>query len=239
MFFPAFLEVTDFRDYRKVEKTGQGTFSQVWLCDILDRSMANRTGHRELLCIAKVSTFQDVIATPLFQQEVSVMYHLRECPHIAQIIGFSRNPETILMEYYPLGTLKDWIHQRKDIVWTPSRFSHFTADMARGLQHAHKLMIAHCDIKPANVLLKQGQHRVFCTLTDFGISNILDGKKNLVAGFDKLNLNGASFAFASPETILRLRTKREDPPETIMAGDIYSLAIVMCEMIKQSLPWVK
>ncbi len=44
-----------------------------------------------------------------------------------------------------------------------------TADVLRALEHAHRLGVVHCDVKPANVLLKGEQ----ALLTDFGFAKDL------------------------------------------------------------------
>ena len=104
----------------------------------------------------------------------------------------------------------------------------------------HKLLIAHCDIKPDNVLLKVVQGSLVGVLSDFGISRILDDQASSVAGFQTHNLNGASILYASPEAILRVR-RAGDPsvnlPQVIKAGDVYSLAMVVYEMLTQRKPW--
>ena len=80
---------------------------------------------------------------------------------------------------------------------------------------------------------------LYCT-SDFGISRILDGQGSSVAGFKAHNLNGASISYASPEAIVRFRSGGEmdvGQPQVIKAGDVYSLAVVLCEMLLQKKPW--
>ena len=102
----------------------------------------------------------------------------------------------------------------------------------------HKLFIAHCDLKPANVLLKQDGPRMYALLTDFGIGYILEGKPQLVAGFEKNNLNGATIQYSAPEVITRFRQKKSgSAADVIKAGDVYSVGVLLCEMICLKHPW--
>ena len=74
-------------------------------------------------------------------------------------------------------------------------------------------------------------------LADFGLSQLLDGKKNVVSGFEMRNLRGLSFAYASPSCMLRFRRRLEGTPEDLKSDDIYSMAVILYEIITQRYPW--
>jgi serine/threonine protein kinase len=89
------------------------------------------------------------------------------------------------------------------------------------------------------VLLKQEVGgRLKAQLTDFGISQVLDGKSNIISGMEISKLNGASIFYASPETIKRFRMNiRDVSPSIMLAGDIYCVGSVIYEMIITKSPW--
>jgi serine/threonine protein kinase len=93
--------------------------------------------------------------------------------------------------------------------------------------------VAHCDIKPANILLEPVEaypNRQFlrAIITDFGIAKILDAHMLAVKAFEIKNLNGR---YAGPELLLAFRGMSPKPlsVQEILAGDVYALAVTLYE----------
>ncbi|MDR3075754.1 MAG: protein kinase [Synergistaceae bacterium] len=74
-----------------------------------------------------------------------------------------------LQEYMPLGSLKD-IPQ--DVKRAPDFIARFVPELAGAIHCLHENEIIHCDIKPANILIRSLDPPDI-VLTDFGISSIL------------------------------------------------------------------
>ena len=231
LFFPAFLEVAYQVDYRPTVKIAHGAMAEVYHCEILSPHLKQRVGGSSI-CIAKISkkTTQDM----LFRQEISLMQHIHNHPNITKIIGFSNTPLVMLMEYFPEGSLRSYTKKNK---LSRSTMAYLVGDIARGLRHMHALMIAHCDIKTDNVLLKNGKRRLVAALADFGISRILKGK-SMVAGFMELQVDGASVRYASPDALMRLRTGIEHDSDTMKAGDVYGVGLIIYELLSGVPPWL-
>lgn len=91
----------------------------------------------------------------------------------------------------------------------------------------HSKKVAHCDMKPANILVDQDSNRkLFCALTDYGISQMYSENALLVRAFKVINVTGASIAFAAREVVSRLRTRADFTMELAFAGDIYSFGMI-------------
>ena len=242
LFFPDFLEVNENKDYARTKKISEGAMGEVWLAHASQQALIQRANSYS--CVVKMMKPHAKVPWEIFQQEVTISYHIREHANIAQVVGFSRSPLAIVLQYYPEGSLHGLIHncQVQGFAWSPAWCRSFAIDISRGLSHMHKLSIAHCDIKPGNILIKLGNQSLVAMLSDFGISRILDGQGSsaAVAGFKTHNLNGASISYASPEAIVRVRNGDEgnaSHPQVIQAGDVYSLAVVLSEMLTQRKPW--
>jgi eukaryotic-like serine/threonine-protein kinase len=100
------------------------------------------------------------------------------------------------------------------------------AQTADGLHYAHSQGVVHRDIKPANILV-QGDGRV--KVTDFGIAKAIQADENL----EDLTQAGAILGTAkylSPEQV--------DGVDIDARADIYSLGVVLYEMVCGKPPFV-
>jgi len=106
--------------------------------------------------------------------------------------------------------------------------------VAEALTLAHKRGIAHRDIKPANIFLLGDPRGDDCAvkLLDFGIAKVVQDAQKLAASFNKTQGQVTSFtpAYGAPEQFSR--THGATGPWT----DVFSLALVMCELVTNKSP---
>lgn len=111
----------------------------------------------------------------------------------------------------------------------PTRAVHFTLQMLRGLQAAHRVRIVHRDMKPANcfVVTKDGDPD-FIKLVDFGISKVrADGG---------LELTQATSALGTP---LYMSLEQAKSAKDVDARtDLYSTAVILYELLAGTPPFV-
>ena len=142
-------------------------------------------------------------------------------PNIVSVydVSHSDDVEYIVMELIDGITLKQYL-QKKSVL-DPSEVLDFTIQTAKALEHAHSKGIIHRDIKPQNImLLKDGMIKV----ADFGIAsleNTIEENNGETVG---------SVHYIAPEQA------RGEAPDA--RSDIYSLGIVMYEMLTGKLPYV-
>ncbi len=144
-------------------------------------------------------------------------------PNIVKVydVSFGQRFQYIVMEYVDGITLKEYIEQQKDIKWKEA--VHFTVQILRALQHAHDKGIVHRDIKPQNImLLPDGTVKV----TDFGIARFSRNEMRNTAATDKAI---GSVHYISPEQARGDITDEK--------ADIYSLGVMMYEMLTGQLPF--
>jgi serine/threonine protein kinase len=105
----------------------------------------------------------------------------------------------------------------------------------------HDAGFVHCDLKPQNVLIDIDQYgMIFCCLTDFGITQIVDDSSLLVKDFQVMNIRGLSTHYAAPEALQRYRARvapETVPGDIVMKTDLYSLGIIFCELLERRKPW--
>jgi len=141
--------------------------------------------------------------------------------NIVKIFDVSDSSEYlfIVMEYINGITLKDYIEQQRVLTWKET--VHFTSQILRALKHAHSKGIVHRDIKPQNIMLNEnGDIKV----TDFGIA--------MVSAYDAATIGNqaiGSVHYISPEQA------RGD--QTDERADLYSLGVMMYEMLTGRLPF--
>ncbi len=148
---------------------------------------------------------------------IAVLSH----PNIVKVydVSFGDKIQYIVMEYIEGITLKEYIEQQKVVNWKEA--VHFVSQILLALQHAHDKGIVHRDIKPQNIMLLQdGTIKV----ADFGIARFSrDGTRTMTE--DAIG----SVHYISPE---QARGEITDDK-----ADIYSMGVVMYEMLTGQLPF--
>lgn len=134
-------------------------------------------------------------------------------------VGNDNGLNYIVMEYIDGITLKEYISQKGRLPWEEA--CRFAGQIAMALESAHNQNIIHRDIKPHNILMT---HDMILKVTDFGIARAVSGE-TLVAGSSALG----SVHYISPE--------QARGGYTDARSDLYSLGIVLYEMLSGMLPF--
>lgn len=148
---------------------------------------------------------------------IAVLNH----PNIVRVydVSFGDMIQYIVMEYIDGITLKEYIEMRKVLDWKET--VHLTTQILKALQHAHENGIVHRDIKPQNIMLLQdGTIKV----TDFGIARF---STNATRTMTEEAIG--SVHYIAPE---QARGDKTDGKT-----DIYSVGVMMYEMLTGSLPF--
>ena len=202
--------------YRIVDKIGVGGMADVYLGEdtLLGRQVAIKVLH------ANFANDDEFVTR--FKREAQAAGKLNH-PNIVNMydVGFDQDLHYIIMEYVNGETLKEYItrHGRLSI----DEAVKFTIAIAEGLEHAHTMGIVHCDIKPHNVIITQtGRVKV----TDFGIARAMNATNTVMYTNSILG----SAHYLSPE---QASGKPVDGNT-----DIYSLGVVLYEMLTGRVPFV-
>ena len=142
-------------------------------------------------------------------------------PNIVKVydVNFGEKLQYIVMEYIDGITLKEYINKQGAITWNDALF--FMTQILRAVQHAHDKGIVHRDIKPQNIiLLSNGNIKV----TDFGIARFSRSDTKTLT----------EQAIGSVHYIAPEQAKGETTDEK---ADIYSLGVVLYEMLSGTVPF--
>jgi len=200
--------------YRIIEKVGEGGMGVVY------KAEDTRLGRIVALKFLPPDLTRDQKAKERFILEARAASAI-DHPNVCTIYEVDETPEGqmfIAMAYYDGDTLKVRIASG---VMPLAEAMDIAAQVAKGLARAHTLGIVHRDIKPGNILLsRDGQVKI----VDFGLAKL--------AGLLRLTSTGhtlGTVAYMSPE---QGRGDAVGP-----ASDIWSLGVVLYEMVTGQLPF--
>ena len=198
--------------YEILEKIGEGGMAVVYkaFCHRLSRFVAVKIMREEM---AADEEFKRRFCAE--SHAIAMLSH----PNIVAVydVSHSDDVEYIVMELVDGITLKQYIDKRGAISWKEAL--HFTKQITKALAHAHSRGIIHRDIKPQNImLLKDGTIKV----ADFGIAALEN------------EMQESGQAVGSIHYIAPEQARGENPDAR---SDIYSLGIVMYEMLTGCKPY--
>ena len=202
------------------ERLGGGSFGETFKARhvFLDQVVA--------LKVINEKFAHDATAKERFLREARVVHGLRHA-HIAQIMDFGEAHGTLYyaMEYCPGGSLEDLVRRVGPL--DPATVELLACQLAAALECSHRAGFIHRDVKPANVMLADGD-ALALKLVDFGLV------KPLAAGDERmasLTLDGQNFftpLFASPEQVLE--------EELDVRSDLFSLGMTLWFLLKGATP---
>jgi serine/threonine-protein kinase len=201
--------------YEIRELLGEGGIGQVHAAfdTVLQREVAIKSLRPEKL---RDATFAD-----RFRSEATSLARLNH-PNIATLHTMLVEGRSLYMVMELVrGRTLETVMQRRGGPLGAEQSLAIIAQAADGLAYAHSMGVIHRDIKPANLMLSTNGH---LKIMDFGIAR--------VQGSQRLTRDGSmvgTLAYMAPEQI------RGEPGDE--RSDIYSLAIVLYELLSGSVPF--
>ena len=202
--------------YRVERRIGSGGMSIVYLAfdETLERPVAIKVLDSDIS--------RDPNALERFRREARTVAQISH-PHVVMVIdaGEDQGHPYIVFEHVRGETLKDRI--RREGPLPVSEAVAYAIEIGRALEAAHERQLVHRDVKPQNVLIdEEGRAKV----TDFGIARSLElGAHQLTAAGRVVGTTD----YVSPEQALG--------NEVTGSSDVYSLGIVLYEMLTGEVPF--
>lgn len=198
--------------YEVIGKIGAGGMSDVY------KAKDHTLGRNVAIKVLKPEFSEDSIFVGKFRAEAQAAAGL-EHPNIVNVydVGCQDGDYYIVMECVEGITLKTYIEKKGQLTFKEALS--IAIQVGRGIQAAHAKNIIHRDIKPQNIIIStEGKVKV----TDFGIAR---AATNNTISSDVMG----SVHYASPEQARNGYVSNK--------SDIYSLGIVMYEMVTGRVPF--
>jgi serine/threonine protein kinase len=211
---------------------GQGGFAEVW-----------KASHTEIKGQRPVALkfCLDEALVPSLRREIEIVGVLQDHAadkDIVRLLGtaYSADPPFLIYEYIDGGNLCGWLDSFAGAAPSPKDVISILKMTARAVATAHDRHIAHCDLKPANLLItREGRVKV----GDFGISRVVaaqgggpDGGRPDAAGLAGLGSGEEAIpplqqaytpAYSDP---LRDRATPAGPPD-----DVYAMGVIGYQLL--------
>lgn len=198
--------------YEILEKIGTGGMAEVF------KGKDHKLNRFVAVKVLKDEFAEDRNFVRKFKEEAQAAAALAH-PNIVNVydVGDEQNINYIVMELVEGITLKTYIEKKGRL--TVKEATSIAIQVASGLEVAHNNRIVHRDIKPQNIIIsREGKVKV----TDFGIAKSVSSNTNTADTMGSVH-------YTSPE---QARGGYSDAK-----SDIYSLGIVMYEMVTGRVPF--
>jgi serine/threonine protein kinase/tetratricopeptide (TPR) repeat protein len=200
--------------YQIIEELGHGGMGRVYRAfdQTLDEEVALKLIRPEIALDKRtLERFHNELklARKISHRNIGRMYELLE----------DRGRHFITMEFVPGQDLRGLIRQTGEL--TSAKAVSIAAQISDGLAEAHRLGIVHRDLKPSNIIIdRDGNARIM----DFGIARSLGARA----------MTGEGIIVGTPEY---MSPEQVEGKETDPRSDIYSLGIILYEMVAGRVPF--
>ncbi|MBX3172930.1 MAG: protein kinase [Gemmatimonadaceae bacterium] len=195
---------------------GGGGMSRVFLA--IERSL-----NRQVVIKVLAPELGRDIDAERFQQEIqtsALLQHPQVVPVYAA--GAAGDLRYYVMPYIAGESLDATL--RREGKLAPDEVARLMAPIARALAYAHRQGIVHRDVKPANILLSEGEPM----LADFGIAKVR--RSDGATGLTSAGMSLGTVTYMPPEQVTA-------DPTLDGRADVYSLAAVAFEMLAGAPPF--
>jgi len=200
--------------YQIIEELGKGGMGKVY------KAVDTRIKEKIALKLIKPEISSDRKTLERFGNELKLA---RKIVHknVGRMFDINEEKSThyITMEYVSGQDLKGLIRQSGQLALSTS--ISIAKQICEGLSEAHKVGVVHRDLKPHNIMIdREGEVRIM----DFGIARSLKEK----------GITGAGVMIGTPEY---MSPEQVESKETDQRSDIYSLGIILYEMVTGRVPF--
>jgi len=215
--------------YRILGPLGHGGMADVY------KALHVTFGEVRALKVMNADFLRDELFVKRFKQE-AVMCRKLQHPNAVQVDDIDEAEDGrpfIVMEYVAGRSLRDVIQGESPM--PVRRVCRIARQVASALDAAHRLGMVHRDIKPANILVLSTLEGDEAKVLDFGIAKLRESRAgDTTAG---LTLTGPGMVVGTPPYMSPEQALGKRGDELDGRSDLYSLGIVMYQMLTGELPF--
>jgi len=200
--------------YTIIEELGKGGMGNVYKAS--DTELSEKVALK--LINPKIAADKKTIER--FRNELKLARKIRH-KNVCQMYDLNKENEKyyITMEYVPGEDLKSFIRRSRQL--SIKGAISIARQVCEGLIEAHKHGVVHRDLKPSNIMIdRDGNVRIM----DFGIARSSKSK----------GITGSGIMIGTPEY---LSPEQADGEEVDSRSDIYSLGVILYEVVSGQLPF--
>jgi serine/threonine protein kinase len=215
--------------YRILSKIGQGDMSTVY------KALHLRLEEVRSLKVMDAELARDPLFRKRFEQEALLTRKLQH-PNVVRVDDIDETEDGrpfMVTESVEGQTLKKVIQEEGPL--PVPRACSIARQVASALEAAHELGMIHRDIKPDNIVLIQTPSGDQAKVLEFGMAKLKEARVGDKAGM--LTLSGALAVIGTPQYMSPELSMGKRGDELDGRSDIYSLGIVMYEMLTGALPF--
>lgn len=231
-FYSHFRIVTDDSEYTLKKTLGSGAFGITYLATKNDKDSTDNLGN---YVIKQIQITKD--NTKSLLNEVEILKRIKKNKCVSQLlcytdsfININKGTLNIVTKSFKNAiTLREYIDNLiiNEVFLPHEDLIKIFSNLLKGLQHLHKIGIAHGDIKPENILIEQKYLNI--QYIDFGLSCY----ENCLAS--------GTILYASPEILKQIPANIKTstttiPLKTKLEADIFSLGIVFFLLANLQMP---
>ena len=223
--------------YRIVRKLGEGGMGVVYEAE------QERPRRLVALKVIRGGRYVDDNVLRLFQREIQALAHLSH-PGIAQLYETGVTDDGMhffAMELIRGVPLSEWLRTRGDGPVTPAELRIRLGIFRRicdAVAYAHQRGVIHRDLKPGNILIPALRTEASTAdavpevkILDFGLARMTDTDVQMTTYVTEMGRIQGTLPYMSPEQV------RGNPDEIDLRTDVYSLGVLLYEMVTGHLPY--
>lgn len=205
-----------FGRYTLGRELGEGGMGRVFV------ATDSQLGREVALKVIQPGLAQEAAHRARFEREAAILARM-DSPHVVQVHDYGNSDGIFYLVTQLVGGGDLFARVRREGALPPVTAIRLLTQVADGLEHAHRAGVTHRDVKPSNVLLRDGDRGPEAVLCDFGIAS------GPGLELTRTGMISGSLLYMAPE-------RHRGEPGSV-AGDVYSAGCLLWFALTGTAPY--